>query len=163
MSWRMKLEEIVSRLLMSGGDLVIIGLGNTLRGDDGVGVELARTLKWSLRSRRAKVLIAEDRVDLIPKMLENTNPGMILFLDAADFGGRPGEIRLMKIEESLGKTISTHELPLDLLLKTADVSAPAYILGIQIETLELGRAMSPSVKAAADEVASFLLNLLMGL
>lgn len=161
--WEEELKQIIRGLLMSGGDLVIIGVGNLLRGDDGVGVELAKILRQLLKSERVKVLIIEDRVDLIPRALKNMNPGLILFLDAADFGGRSGEIRLMKLEDALGKAVSTHELPLNLLLKVAEISAPAYVLGIQVETLEFGRGISPAVKAAADEAASLLLNLLMGL
>jgi hydrogenase 3 maturation protease len=110
-----------------------------------------------------KVLIVEDRVDLIPRMLRNVNPRIILIFDAADFGGRSGEIRIMSPDEASGKTISTHEMPLDLMLRLAEKNAPAYVLGIQVETLELGRGISPAVKAAAGEVASFLLNLLAGL
>jgi len=163
MSWREKLEQILSSASVSGGDLVIVGVGNTLRGDDGVGVELARILKESMKSERAKVFIVEDKVDLIPKMLRDVNPGIILLLDAADFGGRPGEIRVMKLEEASRKAISTHELPLDLIMKAAGISAPAYVLGIQVENLEFGKEVSPQVKAAANEVASLLLKLVVSL
>jgi len=161
--WREKLRRIIDDLLAGEGDLVLIGVGNPLRGDDGVGVEIARTIMRFLRSGRVKVLIVEDRVDLIPRMLRNVNPRIILIFDAADFGGRSGEIRIMSPDEASGKTISTHEMPLDLMLRLAEKNVPAYVLGIQVETLELGRGISPAVKAAAGEVASFLLNLLAGL
>ncbi|MEM3921394.1 MAG: hypothetical protein QXG25_00695, partial [Nitrososphaerota archaeon] len=61
------------------------------------------------------------------------------------------------------KAISTHELPLDLIMKAAGISAPAYVLGIQVENLEFGKEVSPQVKAAANEVASLLLKLVVSL
>ncbi len=163
MNWRKELKQIIDDLLMRGGDLVLVGVGNPLRGDDGVGVELAKTLKRLLKNEKIKVVIVEDRVDLIPRMLKPMAPGAIIFFDAADFGGRSGEIRLMKLEEASGKTISTHGMPLDLIMKLSEISVPAYVLGIQVETLEFGRGISPAVRAAEEVVTSFLLSLLMRL
>jgi len=161
--WREELRRIIEGSLAGEGDLMLIGIGNPLRGDDGVGVEIVRILMQSLRNEKVKVLIVEDRVDLIPRMLRDVNPRIILIFDAADFGGSPGEIRIMSPDETSGKTTSTHDMPLNLMLRLAEKDAPAYVLGIQVETLEFGRGISPAVKAAADEVASFLLNLLAGL
>ncbi len=161
--WREELRRIIEASLAGEGDLILIGVGNPLRGDDGVGVEIARILMQYLRNERVKVLIVEDRVDLIPRIIEDVNSRIILIFDAADFGGRPGEVRIMSPDEASGKTISTHDMPLSLMLRVAEKDAPAYVLGIQVETLEFGRGISPAVKAAADEVASLLLNLLAGL
>jgi hydrogenase 3 maturation protease len=161
--WREELRRIIEASLAGEGDLTLIGVGNPLRGDDGVGVEIARILMQYLRNERVKVLIVEDRVDLIPRIIEDVNSRIILIFDAADFGGRPGEVRIMSPDEASGKTISTHDMPLSLMLRVAEKDAPAYVLGIQVETLEFGRGISPAVKAAADEVASLLLNLLAGL
>jgi hydrogenase 3 maturation protease len=158
--WGEGLKRIIDYSLAGEGDLVLIGVGNPLRGDDGVGVEIARTLRQSLRNERVMVVIVEDRVDLIPRMLRDVNPRAILILDAADFGGRPGEIRIMSLDEATGKAISTHEMPLDLMLRLVKKDALAYVLGIQVEALEFGTGISPAVKVAADEVASFLLSLL---
>lgn len=160
--WKEELRRIIDDLLAGEGDLVLIGVGNPLRGDDGVGVEIAKILKQSLRNERVKVVIVEDRVDLIPRMLRGANPRAVLIFDAADFGGRPGDVRIMSSDEASGKAISTHEMPLDLMLRLAEKGAPAYVLGIQVETLEFGTGISPAVKVAVDEVASFLLNLLAG-
>lgn len=158
--WKEELRRIIEGSLAGEGDLMLIGIGNPLRGDDGVGVEIVRILMQSLRNEKVKVLIVEDRVDLIPRMLRDVNPRIILIFDAADFGGSPGEIRIMSPDEASGKTTSTHDMPLNLMLRLAEKDAPAYVLGIQVETLEFGRGVSPAVKAAADEVANFLLNLL---
>ena len=160
MSWR----EILKKLLASAMEaedkqIILIGVGNPLRGDDVVGVKIARELESKLKIEKVKILIVEDRVDLIPSFLKGLNPGLILIFDAADFGGKPGEIKIMSPAESSGKTISTHELPLDLMLRLAEVSAPAYVVGIQISSLGIGESMNSLVEKAAEEIVEFLLNI----
>jgi len=105
---------------------------------------------------RVKILVVEERVDLLPRELERLKPTMILFFDAADFGGNPGEIRLMSLRESAGKAISTHEIPLELIIKISGISSPTYLLGVQVKSLEFGERVSPPVKAAGEEVIRFL-------
>ena len=161
MSWR----EILKKLLVSAMEaedkqIILIGVGNPIRGDDLVGVKIARELKSKLKIKKFKILIVEDRVDLIPSFLRGLNPGLILIFDAADFGGKPGEIKIMSPAEFSGKTISTHELPLDLMLRLAEVSAPAYVVGIQISNLRIGETMNSLVEKAAEEIVEFLLNIL---
>jgi len=162
MSWRETLKKLLELFTRSSEDkeLVLIGVGNTLRGDDAVGVEIVRELESKLKSENLRILTVEDRVDLIPDLLKRTNPSLILVFDAADFGGNPGEVRIMSPAESSGKTTSTHELPLELMLRLAEVSAPAYVVGIQIMNLGIGEGMSPPVREAVDEIVKFLMSIL---
>lgn len=156
MSWKHVLKDVLERSLERDGDLVFVGLGNPLRGDDGIGVKIAAKLSETLRHERVKILVVEERVDLLPRELERLKPAMILFFDAADFGGKPGEIRLMSLRESAGKVISTHEIPLELVVKISGISSPTYLLGVQVKSLEFGGQVSPPVKAAGEEVIRFL-------
>lgn len=156
MSWKHVLKDVLERSLERDGDLVFVGLGNPLRGDDGIGVKIAAKLSETLRHERVKILVVEERVDLLPRELERLKPAMILFFDAADFGGKPGEIRLMSLRESAGKAISTHEIPLELVVKISGISSPTYLLGVQVKSLEFGEQVSPPVKAAGEEVIRFL-------
>jgi len=141
-------------------------VGNPLRGDDGIGVKITRDLKALLEkrgsgSRRIKPIIVEDRVDLIPKFLRGLNPDLIVIFDAMDFGGEIGEIRFVSLPEA-DKTISTHNIPLDLMLKLAGITAPVYVLGIQISSIEFGKPINPEVLKACEEVIRFLSEELIG-
>jgi len=63
--------------------IAIIGLGNKLRRDDGVGVYVASKLKNLLRDvSGVEVIVAEDRVDYAAKELEKVNPRLIIVMDA---------------------------------------------------------------------------------
>lgn len=156
MSWEGTLKEILEISLSKSGDLVFIGVGNPLRSDDGVGVMIATELGKVLKYRRVKVLVLEDRVDLLPKKLKRLKPAALLFFDAADFGGEPGEVRLINIHESARKTMSAHEIPLDVIVKLSGMSCPAYILGVQVWSLEIGGQMNPAVRAAGERIVEFI-------
>ena len=160
MSWQNALRDALERSLKRNGDLIFVGMGNPLRGDDGVGVMTAAKLREIIRHERVKIIIVEDRVDVLPKELEHLKPAVLLFFDAADFGGEPGEIRLMSLRESTGKAISTHEIPLELIIKISGVSAPTYLLGVQVKSLEFGEDVSSPVKVAGEEVVDFLQEIL---
>ena len=164
MEWMEELRRILSKI-PEDGEIVFLGVGNPLRGDDGIGVKIARDLKAFLEKRgsrrRIKPIIVEDRVDLIPKFLRGLNPDLIIIFDAMDFGGEIGEIRFVSLPEA-DETISTHNIPLDLMLKLAGITAPAYVLGIQISSIEFGKPINPRVLKASEEVIRFLSEELIG-
>ncbi|RLI20005.1 hypothetical protein DRO47_05510, partial [Candidatus Bathyarchaeota archaeon] len=66
MEWIEKLRRILSKI-PEDGEIVFLGVGNPLRGDDGIGVKITRELKALLEKRgsrrRIKPIIVEDRVD----------------------------------------------------------------------------------------------------
>ncbi len=136
--------------------MVFVGLGNPLRGDDGIGVRIAEVLKNSLECKKVEVIIVEDRVDLLGRFLEDLKPSLLIFFDAADFGGKPGEIRILDLAEASEKTISTHSIPLQVVLKASGIESPSYVIGIQIMSLEFGDGISEPVKETGNVVTNFL-------
>ena len=42
------------------------------------------------------------------------------------------------------------------MLKLAEITAPVYVLGIQISSIEFGRPINPRVLKACEEVIRFL-------
>ena len=74
------------------GELLIIGCGNSLRGDDGVGMEVVRAL-WAQREgipdlRHAGFMWSQQ---LLPELaLDLSRSSLAIFVDAASDGGRPG-------------------------------------------------------------------------
>ncbi|HDD56787.1 MAG TPA: hypothetical protein ENG18_02055, partial [Nitrososphaeria archaeon] len=61
--------------------IAIIGLGNTLRRDDGIGVYVASKLRSSLRNvRGVEVIVAEDRVDYAARELMKLKPNLIIVI-----------------------------------------------------------------------------------
>ena len=143
--------------------IAIIGLGNTLRRDDGIGVYVASKLRSSLRNvRGVEVIVAEDRVDYAARELMKLKPNLIIVIDAMEFHGSPGEIKLVKLEDVEESYAYTHRIPMKTVFKLMGIKAPTYVLGIQVISRDFGEELSEDVKAAGDEIVEFLSKILRG-
>jgi len=162
LAWRDSLTRIIEGL-RDEKPIAIIGLGNMLRRDDGVGVYVASKLKNLLRGVRwVKVIVAEDRVDYAAKELEKVNPRLIIVIDAMEFHGIPGEIRVVRLEDVEEPYAYTHRIPMKTIFKLVGIEAPTYVIGIQVASRDFGEGLSREVKIAGDEVIEFLTKILRG-
>jgi hydrogenase 3 maturation protease len=129
--------ERIRRLLQSDRTLAF-GLGNIDRADDGAGVLIVR--QWKARLKERAFFEPDAAVETV--VLERSDDALVetfLFVDAADFGGEPGEFRLFGPEDSgrVLPALSTHKVPMDLLMGiVASKGRRPVLLGIQPGSLE---------------------------
>ncbi|HPD06488.1 MAG TPA: hydrogenase maturation protease [Candidatus Bipolaricaulis sp.] len=131
----------------------ILGVGNQLRRDDGVGVEVAAGMggtDW-------EVLVAGLSVENTLGIVRRLAPDLLVVVDAAEMGLPPGSVRRLPLaagEQMLG---STHGLPLPFLLSTVRGWVGEIVLiGIQPADRSLGEGLTPAAGAAASEVVACL-------
>ena len=129
------------------GAVIIIGMGNRDRADDGVGLELAKRLKKKYPNR---VFSEEDKSveGIVFEQIERKDMETILFIDATDFGGNPGDVKCFKAEDAqrFVPAISTHKVPITLLMEVVQQHGrKPLLLGIQPESLDFLGSMSPSM------------------
>jgi hydrogenase 3 maturation protease len=138
------------------GTTLLITVGNVWRRDDGVGPYLASRLGDLAGSCR--LLDAADRPENIFDEAAAAAPGKIVILDAADFGGAPGEIRVLAPAEIPEKGLSTHTFPIKLLarLLSQDTGATVHFVGLQPQNVSLGEGLSEPVRLAADTLVAHL-------
>ena len=147
----------IRSLILSEGTLVI-GLGNPDRADDVAGIEIVS--RWKARlEKRAFVEPETPAETVVMNHLEDAGVEAFLFVDAADFGGEPGEIRQFGAEDVAGfkPAWSTHQVPMDLLIRLITSKRKrAYLLGIQAGSVELFGKMSEDVTAAVGALSELL-------
>ena len=82
-------------------------------------------------------------------------PSLVVVLDAADMGLRPGAVRLISRDRTGGFSFSTHTMPLGVLARYLEYSAgcDVILVGIQPAIIEWGAPVTAAVKAAAARVA----------
>lgn len=141
------------------GTTLVITVGNSLRGDDGVGPYIACNI--GLPSGNLSVIDAGERPEGILDRISDIKPKTTVIIDAADFGGSAGEIRLIPEDKVSNATLSTHRFPLAAIgmLIAADTGSEVHYLGIQPAEHGFGQGLSPEVRKAADTIADILLNL----
>jgi hydrogenase 3 maturation protease len=139
-----------------GYPLLIITIGNSLRGDDGVGPYIASKLK---NLPKGFILLdAGDRPEDIITGAVDCRPARTIIIDAADFGGIPGEARFIPDNAIPQTPLSTHSFPLPVItsILRQDTGSEVRFLGIQAEFLGFGEVISPEVLAAADEIIALI-------
>jgi hydrogenase 3 maturation protease len=133
----------------------ILGLGEELKADDGVGKYVIDKLK----KRKIKHLLLYSNVpENAFTALRKKGIGELTIVDAADFSGKPGEIRIVSdFKETV--RLSTHSTSIskmvDYIKKSIGIKHITIIL-IQAKSLEFGKEMSPEVKQAGDMVIDLL-------
>lgn len=144
---------------------VILGVGNSLMSDDGVGSYLIEQLKLSVPA----VLHSSNRI----KLLDGGTLGYLLIdrvaeadllivLDAANLGTSPGTFRVIRGDDvydflSDRQNRSVHEVGLIDLIQMLDLSGAGpkelVLIGVQPENVDWGERLSPSVQKSAPIVA----------
>jgi hydrogenase maturation protease len=140
---------------------MVVGYGNSLRSDDGVGPAVAARLAGD--PRLAGVIIRSEH-QLTPELAADASQASLLVLVDAGTDEAPGEVSVRRLEPSPaeGGTAWTHHLDPSALVGLARElwgSAPPVILvSIGPASLEVGEGLSevvaPAVTRAADLVAT---------
>jgi hydrogenase 3 maturation protease len=131
--------------------VLIIGMGNRLKGDDGVGSIIAEKLKEKIREENLFVIDAENAPENYTGKIKEISPELLLIIDAVDFNSYPGDFRIFEIEEIKDTTVSTHNFSISLLKKFIKVDE-IYLLGIQPENISFGENLSESVKKSVEKI-----------
>lgn len=146
----------VTDALTQSESLLIITVGNDMRGDDGVGPYIAENL--SPPGRDFFLIDAGGRPENILDSAVDTGARDVIIIDAADFGGAPGEARLFSAEAIPETTLSTHTFPLPVIARLIekDMGSRVRFLGIQATTFKYGAPLAQAVKETADGIMAAL-------
>jgi hydrogenase 3 maturation protease len=157
-------DAMLNRLsqLIEPESVIVIGLGNSDRADDGAGIQIVKTLRARF-SERAFLETEQGVEGIVFDCLENPSIQSVLFVDAVDFKGRPGEMRLFTIQDAgqFIPVVSTHKVPLTILMELIhNHHKNPYLIGIQPKSIELFGEVSNEVKAAVQNLGKILIFLL---
>ncbi len=148
----MTLEHLKSHLK---GRVVILGVGNILRSDDGVGSVLAARIKgkvpWIVYDA------AESPENYLGKIIKD-KPDNIIIMDAVDFGGRPGEFRVLETQDiKTANLFSTHNASLSLTINYLqnNLNVDIIILIIQPKGICFGDKLSSEVEETLSALESW--------
>ena len=146
--------------LSSAERVAVLGIGNVLRADDGVGIFVARGLQVA-RGVPPDWLVLE--AGAVPEactgVVRRFAPDVIILIDTLDMSAPPGTIAWLDTWNSEGvASASTHGLPLDLLADflRRDVHCRIGLLGIQPATLAFGEDLSKYGRRAVSTAVAGL-------
>jgi hydrogenase 3 maturation protease len=126
------------------GRVYLVGIGNILRGDDAAGPELVERLSGKVE---ADLLDAGEVPESYLGRITDCHPDTIMLIDAANLGASPGAAAIIEIEDVKGKSLSSHQLGLDLFMRFLqdETGADVFLLGIQPRSTGFGEILSTEV------------------
>ena len=146
--------------------IVLIGVGNILLTDEGLGVHVVKDLKESFAFTPAITIIDGGTMGM---ELLTYMRGMkkILLVDAINGGEPPGtvyEFPHKELEQYFTEHISVHEVGMQDILRIRAIQEEpledAVVIGVEPESLEIGFEPSEVVQQALPEVKDRVLNVL---
>ncbi len=135
---------------------VVLGLGNTLMGDDGAGIHAVEHLQanWSGLGHVEFVDGGTLSFTLTDILAEADR---LIVIDAAQLGAAPGTVKVFEDENMdifvrTGKCTSVHEVSLaeimDMVRLTDDLPVQRALVGIQPQKLDWDENLSPPIESA---------------
>lgn len=134
-------------------DSLIMCIGNRDGGDDGIGPHIADTLK--IDSLDFEILDCGTAPENYTAVVKRHKPKTLVLIDAADMGLAAGDIRIIPKEKLGSMHISTHGIPLSILIQYLEKEVEHVIfIGIQPQTM-FGEISKP-VKKSAEHLIELL-------
>ena len=148
--------------------VLVMGIGNTLLQDDGIGVHVTELFK-STHDADPHVSVLDGGTIGLSLLPEIEDADAVIIVDASEIGERPGTMRIFRnreIDQQLsGKRRSVHEVALYDLFSAAAIRGRSpeqrVLIAIQPSSTDWGLEPTPDVKATipmACEAISTMTN-----
>jgi hydrogenase 3 maturation protease len=124
------IEQLRERL--QGKKTVILGIGNPMRGDDGLGPALIERLQGKTN---ASLIDGGEVPENYLGPIEAAQPEVVLIVDAADLQASAGDAALIKMDQLSQTGISTHNASLGLFAKVVQTLTGAEILVLAVQPM----------------------------
>ena len=142
--------------------IVVVGVGNLLLKDEGIGIHAIRSLQEMNLPSDIKLVDGGTSPDLIAY----TKAGdKMIIIDSAKTGGKPGTIYRFKPEDlagGKGNLASAHEMGvaenLKLMELTGNKPKETVIIGIEPETIDWGTELSSKLKEKLPDLIKVVLK-----
>ena len=151
---------------MAAPRLLVLGVGNTLMGDDGIGVHAVQALADSYELP-ANLRVVDGGVAGLRLLGDIADVDCLIIVDAVRRGGVPGVIHRLRrqdIQTRRGPLISAHEVGIAELLAAAEFSGnlpETHIIGVEpLETETVALELSAPLRCALPKVVGAIVSAL---
>ena len=154
------IEDQLREFLKGAQRIAVLGIGNPLRTDDGLGPFIVENMK----TKHPNVFI--ENVGSVPEAfarpLAEFGADRVIMVDAADMRKPVGHIELVTKDRIGGIAISTHSMPLSFLMMYLEdaTNGQTILLGIQPQNIDFGEGMTPEIEEVSRNIIDILDNIL---
>lgn len=138
---------------MDSKKYILMGIGNTLRGDDGIGSIIAQDFKDRDWLSMDCGVVPENFTSIIKK----NKPDLVVLVDAVEMDLKSGEFRIISPDRISALHLTTHSMPLSFLISyLKDYTQELIFIGIQPKTIDYSISVSPEVIKSSEKIIGIL-------
>lgn len=131
-------------------------IGNRDGGDDSAGPYIADRLK-KIHNKDLFVIDCDTVPENYTSVVKSKKPDNLIIIDAVEMGLKPGDIRIVPKEKIGTMHISTHNIPLSVLITYFESFVNNIVL-IGIEPMKLSGKMTEPIKKSANKLLKIIKN-----
>jgi len=153
-------SDVGERLGMAlRGRVVVVGVGDSQRGDDGVGPLVIEMLA---AKGIDNVIDAGTSPEIETWRIRELTPDTVLFVDAVDLGAAPGDCAILEPTDLRSKGFDTHRAPLKLTMQylQRELGCSTRLLAVQPKDVRQDAPMCMQVRRTAENLADTLADAL---
>ncbi len=139
---------------------LILGMGNLLLCDEGVGVHVARAL--AQRNLPPDVAVVEAGTAFLDVLPDIEKADRILLIDAMEGGGAPGSVYRMPFDQcrhpEMLASLHGFDLSRVLFMAGSDRAPEVTVFGVEPARIEWGTELSPVIQKVLPAVEKAILN-----
>lgn len=160
----MSFKSQLSNFLSDCNKLIILGVGNELKSDDGVGPFIIKKLQEeNIENKNLLFINAQTVPENFTGKIRKENPTHLIIVDACLMDSNPGDIQIVNRYEFANIGISTHSMSLSFFVRflEKDNDFKIIFIGIEPETMDWGEAPTPKVEKTALEFIETLKGIIL--
>ena len=141
------------------GKVLIAGIGNQLKSDDGFGPALISRIQDRVKAICLDTGSSpENYIGKIVKL----EPDVVLFLDTVSMDEPPATLKLIKEDQIPLYGFSTHNMSPKLMIENikSQIKAEIFMLGVQPTSLEFGEKISKEISEVLISLENILVEIL---
>lgn len=146
---------------MDYSKIIILGVGNELKSDDGAGPYVIDRL-GDVSSENVILIDAQTVPENFTGKIRKEQPSHLVIVDACLMDEEPGTVKIVNRDDFNNIGISTHSMSLSYFVKylEQDNSFNVTFIGIEPELMEFANALTPKVKEGADNLIEIIREIL---
>ena len=160
----MSFESQLSNFLKDCEKLIVLGVGNKLKSDDGVGPFIINKLKAeNIENKNLLFIDAQTVPENFTGKIRKEKPTHLIIVDACLMDSDPGDMQIVNKYEFADIGISTHSMSLSFFVRylEKDTDFRIIFVGIEPKTMDFGNAPTPKVQEAADKFIETLKGIIL--
>jgi hydrogenase maturation protease len=156
-------KSVETQTLRSSPRITVLGIGNLLLKDEGIGIHLVQKLASVVDDANVKIIDAGTYPDFLSLVDESTDK--LIIVDAVKTGDRPGTIYRFSFDDvdlDAVTPVSLHDMSVLDSLRTMALfnrqPKSTVVIGIEPKTIDFGLDLSPEVEESLPKIVNLVLK-----